>query len=83
MAFVPSYMGDTNMYTTKGVSFIGAPVPVKELSRKHQLDNLNELYEFCSQPISTKSNVIWDISLLIKSQDKITRLSSSNHQIDV
>jgi len=35
MAFIPSYMGDTKKYISKGVSFIGAPVPEKELSRKH------------------------------------------------
>jgi hypothetical protein len=47
-AFVPSYMGNTDNYISKGVSFAGQPVSIKELSLSHQLDNVNELYEFCT-----------------------------------
>jgi len=83
MAFVPSYMGNTGEYVNKGVSFVGQPIPAKELSLRHQQANLSELHQFCSQPTSAKSNVIWDISVLVNSQAPLTRLACLNHSVDV
>ena len=79
MAFVPPYMGDMNMQIKKGICFAGHPVPVTDLSMRHQQRTLLELNELLSQPTTAKSGVVWDINVLIKSQAEITRLVSSNH----
>jgi hypothetical protein len=36
-----------------------------------------------SQPIASKSEVLWDVHVKVISQEKITRLSSVNHAIDI
>ena len=83
MSFVPPYMGDLQTYVSKGVSFVGQEIPAKNLSSFQQSLHQKELCEFLSQPLSSKSEVIWDVYIRLKSQDAITRLASVNHAVDV
>ena len=67
MAFVPPYMGDTCLQIKKGITFAGQPVPVTDLSMRHQQRILLELNELLSQPKTASSSVVWDVTVLIKS----------------
>jgi len=75
-------MGNIQNYVTKGVSFKGETVPTKNLSSVTQSRYKSELMEFLSQPVSARSNIIWDINVKVKSQAKISRISSINHAIE-
>jgi hypothetical protein len=48
MTFVPSYMGNTSNFVSKGVSFKNEPTPLKDLCVVHQERNKAELEEFCN-----------------------------------
>jgi len=49
------------------------------------MQNLSEIIDYCSHPVAGKdeSNVVWAISLMIKSQAPLSRLISVNHGVDV
>ena len=83
MAFVPAYMGDIQNFIKKGVSFKGQDIPSEDLSLLHQQEHLRELQEYLSQPVCTKSSVIWDISIQVRSSGKLQRLTSINHSVQV
>ncbi len=82
LTFVPPYMGNIQTYVTKGVSFKGESVPAKNLSSAKQSAHEVELMEFLSQPVSARSDVIWDVQVKVKSQAKISRIASINHAIE-
>jgi hypothetical protein len=58
-------------------------VPAKELTRRHQEANLSEINELMNLPISSKSSVLWNISVNILDQGAISRLTSINHEVSV
>lgn len=54
-----------------------------DLEKSHQEENLKELMDFASMPVTSKSSVVWDVSVLVKSQAAISRLTSVNHLVEV
>lgn len=67
MSFVPPYMGDVKSFVEKGVSFKNQTAPVADLEKSHQVENLKELLDFAAMPVTSKSSVVWDLSVLVKS----------------
>jgi hypothetical protein len=41
-----------------------------------------ELNKLLSQPISERSDVLWDVNIHVKSQGKLSRIASINHAIE-
>ena len=60
-------MGDTSLHVAKGVNFAGQPVPLKDLEVEHQQELLRVIKELMTTPVAQKSEVVWDISVLVKS----------------
>ena len=83
MVFIPPYMGNKQTYETKGVNFKGQLIPQGNLPETIQNAHRTELMELISQPVYTRSNVLWDVKINIKSQAKLSRIASINHAIDV
>jgi len=44
---------------------------------------MRELQEYLSQPVCTKSTVLWDISIQVRTSGKLQRLASTNHSVQV
>jgi hypothetical protein len=81
MAYVPPYMGNKQSYITKGVSFKGQVVPQTNLPVATQNAIEKELTELMSHPVSSRSGVLWDVTVSVKSQGKISRIVSVNHAV--
>jgi hypothetical protein len=60
-------MGDKSSHVSKGVNFKGQPVPQQELEESAQQELLREIKQLVQAPVTAKSEVVWDISVLIKS----------------
>lgn len=83
MAFVPPYMGQKTDDPKTDVNILSVQQSPEYLEQHHQKDLLKEIVELCDMPLTKKSEVIWDISVMIISQKRLQRITSANHGITI
>lgn len=83
MSFIPPYIGDGTSQVVNGVNIVGEGKTSEALVSLNQKQQAQDLHELITMPIGKKSDVRWDISVTITGQEELSRLTSTNHLVDI